>query len=725
MMGKDGDGSVRCGMRGIGPLSFIIVLLTLFLAFPAFPKEVPSRRLPIRIEADTITYDKGSDTYTAEGRAVASQGGLQVKADRIVYERKKNRAIAIGNVVVTEREGGVARGERLEIDFDTGLGSMEEGYVFYRPENLHIKGRELRRLGKETYEVKEGRFTTCDCSPPAWSFSGSDVKVTLGEYLTSRHTFFYIKDLPVLYSPYVAVPVKRERQTGFLFPRFGFSDLKGFSMYNAFFWAIGRSHDATFYLDYEAERGLGKGIQYRYIRRRGSEGEVFFYHYREKDVERVREFRGLENNLGHPQDADEDRWLFTLKHRESLPYGISLKADIAKVSDDEYFLDFWMDPDIRDRSDRDLKRLESNITLSKGWGRWSLVTQFRYFDDLLKEDDDDTLQRLPQVDLTASDIRIPSSPLYFSLDSSLVNFYRQEGIDGFRLDLHPALSLPLRPWNLFEATPKVGFRETRYWLSEGERERSRSLYDLSLHLQTTLVRIFSTEKGKFRHTIRPEITYTYIPYKDQTYLPSFDGVDRIGKENKITYSITSTLTGRRIEGGKRVYHDYLYLKLSQSYDIDEARREGGDNRPFSDISGELDIYPNRFISIETKGDFNPYNRYFTKYILSLGLSDRRGDRLSGSYNYTRGKDNYIDLSLDLRITGRLMAFHRSRFSHYEDPATKEERIDTLETVFGLRYQSQCWGIEVVRTERPDERLIMVTVNLLGLGEVARIGGSLP
>ncbi len=721
MVGRDWS-----GYRSISVGGLLLLSLILFFPAPLLSQELSLPEGPVQIEADRLTYDRERDVYIAEGRAVVVQGGLRMEASRILFFRGEMRVVASGDVVVTDPGGSVARGDRLEIDLDTGLGSMEWGYLFYRPENLHIRGRSLKRLARDTYEVEEGRFTTCDCIPPDWSFYGSKVRVTLGEYLTARDTSFYIKGLPVLYSPYVVIPVKRERQTGFLLPRFGLSELRGPAMYNAFFWAIGRSQDATFYLDYEADRGLGKGIQYRYVRKRGSQGEVFLYHYREDDIERVRKYRSLENNLGHPQNASDDRWIFTFKHLEELPYGISLRADIAEVSDDEYFLDFWRDPDRRDRKDRELQRLESNITLSKGWNRWSLVTQFRYFDDLLKEDDSDTLQRLPQIDLTASSIKVFGSPFYLSIDSSLVNFYREEGIDGVRVDLHPVLSLPLRPWDLFEFTPEAGLRETRYWVSEEERERSRNLYHLSLHLQTTLVRIFDLpDGGRLRHMVRPEVSYTYIPDKDQSHLPSFDEVDRIAGENRITYSVTSILTGRRVEGGKRIYHDYLYIKLSQSYDIAEARRDGEGRRPFSEISGELNIYPTPYISIGAEGDFEPYSRSFTEYLLSFEIRDGRGSGFSSSYNYTRGSGNYIDISADVVVTSKVRAFHRSRFSHYKDPLTGSDKFATLETVFGLKYQSQCWGIEVVRTERPDERLIMVTINLLGLGEVAGIRGSLP
>ncbi len=698
--------------------SLLSLLYILFLPAESFPQTMPSSSLPVEITADRLTHDKATDTYVAEGHAIVIQGGMKIEADRVVYKRARNEAIATGNVVVTDEKGNVARGRRLELNTERGTGVMESGTLFYKPVNLHIKGNRLIKSGKERYEVKRGRFTTCDCTPPAWSFTGSDVKVTVGEYLTSKNTLFYIKRIPVLYTPYMIISVKRGRQTGFLRPGLGYSDLKGFSMYNAFFWAISRSTDATFYLDYEAERGVGEGIEYRYIRRRGSEGSFFIYHFKEKDIERLREFRTLDNNLNHPQDAEDDRWQVRYKHREDrLPLGFSMDVNINEVSDDEYFLDFY-----KDLSERTLQKLESNITISRGFGKFNLVGQLRFFDDLLKDNDKGTLQRVPQITLTGSSIEIPHTPLYFSLDSTYINFRRRSGIDGSRLDMHPSVSLPLKPWGLFELTPKAGFRDTRYVVSEGERNRERDIYDLSLNLETTFIRIYHLSKeSKLRHTIRPQVTYSYIPDRYQDDLPSFDDIDRIAKENKIKYTLTSIFTGRTISNGKKTYYDYLFFKLTQSYDINEARRTlqlGEKRRPFSVVSGELNALPFEGLSLNLKGDFNPYSRRFDKYITTLGFSDNRNDRLDLSYDYTRGSANYLDISVNLRISRGLQAFHRSRFAH-KDPNSNKD-FDTLETVFGLKYESQCWGVEVSRTERPDERVIMASINLLGLGEIARI-----
>ena len=69
---------------------------------------------------------------------------------------------------------------------------------------------------------------------------------------------FYIKGIPVLYSPYIVLPIKTKRQTGFLIPTVGYNTMDGFKIKEAFFWAIADNIDATIYADYRSEKGLAR-----------------------------------------------------------------------------------------------------------------------------------------------------------------------------------------------------------------------------------------------------------------------------------------------------------------------------------------------------------------------------------------------------------------------------------------------------------------------------------
>ena len=61
-----------------------------------------------------------------------------------------------------------------------------------------------------------------------------------------------------MYLPIFYYPIQEDdRATGFLIPTYGTSTVRGQSLSNAFFWAIGRSQDATLYHDWFSKTGQG------------------------------------------------------------------------------------------------------------------------------------------------------------------------------------------------------------------------------------------------------------------------------------------------------------------------------------------------------------------------------------------------------------------------------------------------------------------------------------
>ena len=712
---------------------FHLLLICLFIYIPAVSllaedtiKITGSSELPVYIDADVITYDKETDTYHAKGNVVVIQGGSVIISEKMEVDMLSNLGIAEEDVELIDEGGNILKGDRLEFEIDTKTGIVKNGKLFYKKENFYIKGEEIRKTDKETYDIKKGEFTTCDCDEgesPTWKFSASEANVTVGEYLRAWHTFFHIKDVPVLYSPFVTVPVKRERQTGFLFPGFGYSELRGFKMDNAFFWAISDNTDATFYLDIETKRGLGKGAEYRYVLSRQTEGEIYIYHFKEDDIKRVREFRSGSDNLSRPETAGDNRWIFKLKHKQAFPYNVAFKADINRVSDDEYFIDFAKKED-----ERALTSLESNLSLSKQWDNFNLVAQFRYYDNLLSAEDKDTLQKLPETTLTGTSQQIFKTPFYFALESSFTNFYRETGTKGERLDVYPRISLPLRPGGYVEFTPSIGYRNTHWWADDDSTDTNvmyynRYIYDLQADLTTTFVRIFTLEGdelNKMKHTIRPKISYTFIPYKDQHDLPSFDGIDRIGKSSTINYSINTILTGKFFEEKNTYTRDIVYFDISQSFDINEARRARisteDKRKPLSDIVAEAILKPFQWMTLSAKEQYDVYDNWFEKHEASLGLNDKRGDSLGMSYRYTRNDTEYLDTSAIIKATETINLTYKLRYSYNDTRG--------LEKVYGIDYHKQCWGALFTYTQKLEENIFMVTFNLLGLGQVGSVSGGM-
>ncbi|MFQ5428488.1 MAG: LPS-assembly protein LptD [Thermodesulfobacteriota bacterium] len=709
---------LRVHIRPYGLLLFTGLMVAL-LAVPvrAVEKNMSffNKDAPVELTADFLSYDKEAQTYYAKGNVVVNQEGVTMETEGVIMNVAAGKARTSGKTLIFDADGNTVSGRDLWIDLRKNTAVIASGRIFYKKENIHVEGDTLRKTGPDSYEGKNVSYSTCDCGQEgksrAWSFFASEANIDLGEYMRARHAFFRIKDRTVLYTPYLRVAMQRERQTGFLLPKPGYSELRGFVLDNSFFWAISRSRDLTLYLDVETTRGFGGGLEYRYIRKPTSRGNFYFYSFVERDIERVRTFREGLNNLARPESASANRWQLKWNHAEVLPAGFNIRADVNVVSDDEYFVDFG------GSADKSLESVESNVSVSKNWSIYSLVAQLRTFDNLLIDDDTTTLRKLPEITLTASDKRIQRTPLYLSHTSSFINFSRSEGTTGQRLDLQPTISLPLSPGDYFDLNTSITPRGTFYLLSEnpGGRYVDRYLYKVASDLTTTFGRTYyrNGKTDALRHTIRPKLSYVYIPEANQGTLPSFDSVDLIPASNTITYSLNSILTGRRTKEDIVSFHDYIYLELKQSYDIYEARRRRltptDKKRPFSDVTAEAILKPTLNSKITGKVNYNVYDNRPSSFDVNLDVSDSRGDRLTLSQRFLRDSTNFIEGSLKFHLSN---AFS---FSYLERYAIDEKR--SLERTIVGSYLHQCWGVELTYSRTLVENLVYLSFNLKGIGDV--------
>jgi LPS-assembly protein len=565
-------------------------------------------------------------------------------------------------------------------------------------------------VGEDTYRIRGGSFTTCDGDWPAWRFTGREALVTLEEYASVWGATFEVKNVPLLYSPYLFFPVKTQRQSGFLMPRVTYSNTAGVEFNNAYFWAISKNMDATFYLDLATEKGIGEGLEYRYVREKGSAGTFYGYHVQESDHYRQQRTDQL--------DRGTDRWLVQLQHEEYFSNTFFGKMRLLRFSDRQYFTDYGVT-----YADQASEQAYSFISLTKNWDSFSLYGEGRYTVDLTREDKT-TLQSLPVVNFVGVRQRMFESPFYYSFTSSFGNFWREEGVTGQLVDMYPRLSMPMKWGNYLEITPDFGIRETSYLSRNGgEETHSRELWDFTTTLATNFYRIFETgSEGvpRLKHLIRPEITYTYVPDVDQRQVPNFD--TPVPKSNAITYGVTQRLIAKVSEGPEKSrYHEYVYLKLSQPYDLYEANRQisspGDVRRPFGLITGELRVKSLKYVSLDNITTYDPnQSRFQTTYTL-VGISDPRGDGLSLEHLWQNGTQEQINGSLRVKILSSLYASYGTRYSLFDR--------QMLDTAYGLNYRHQCWGVDLTYSERPSvagqpaERKIMFLINLLGVTSVGQ------
>ena len=142
---------------------------------------------------------------------------------------------------------------------------VHDGRMFFIKNHLYVTGSEIEKYGDASYRIKDATATTCDGPIADWRFTSKEGDVTVDGYGTLKNGTFQIRETPVVWFPWAMFPAKTTRQSGFLFPYFGYSaDKLGFDVEIPYYWAISDSYDATLYTRYMDKRGLMEGAEFRY-----------------------------------------------------------------------------------------------------------------------------------------------------------------------------------------------------------------------------------------------------------------------------------------------------------------------------------------------------------------------------------------------------------------------------------------------------------------------------
>jgi LPS-assembly protein len=648
---------------------------------------------PVVLTADELQLNQETGNYIAIGHVRLKKSRYTLFSDRMEWNPETEIARAFGAVKLVDDEGNYFAGKQLELNTASGQGTMQAGKGFWQEENFHFRAAQIDKLDENSYRAEEAEFTACDAEVPAWKFKAKDLKVTRGGYARAKHTLFYVKDIPIFYLPYFSYPLE-DRKTGLLMPTYGHSSKKGLQISQPFYWAISRNTDATFYLDYLSKMGLGKGIDYRYIWTERDAGEFSFYHI-------------------NGWDEGEDRFAVSWDHRGVLPGEVKLMADIEYVNDDDYFSDFGQEAEAYNKS-----TTTSTIYAQKNWQKLNLAGQMKYIRDL-DDDNDYTLQRLPELRLSLIRKKFRDTPVFYGFDTTATHFWRAEGNNGKRAALRPYLATVLKPVRFLDLDAEVGLLERLYSTSDGEE--NEELFDFTLGASTRLHRVFAWDGDKvdkIRHSLEPEIRYSYTPSTDQDHLPDFDRFDDIEPENKLSLALANRLTARLEDvAGNPDYHEFLYLRLAQEFDIHESRRDRdpGDelSRPSSPLRAELIVRPTTWshIDLDATYDMDPESESLLVFRSRGGINDGKGNALSFDYTYLEDVAKYLSGSIKLGVFDPLSLSYAYRYDFTDNRS--------LESLVGLEYRFQCWSVLLTYRDRLEDQEFLMTFVLKGIGEVFR------
>ena len=715
--------------RSVPAQRFVWLMVVTWLALLPSPVRGQERQrlsleagTPVTVYADRIENLERERLLLAEGNVQIEQGDVRLEADRVEVNTETGEAVATGRVVLFDGRDRLT-GERIEYNLRSGTGIVYKAVAAAEP-HFFFGGDRMERFGDKAYRIASGVFTTCEDESPAWSVRLGSATAYLDDWMWGTNASFWVWKVPLVpFIPFFATSLRKDRHSGLLAPTFGSSSDKGFFVRQPIYIVLGDSQDLTLSPAYFQKRGFGLGATYRYVRQEGSKGELdgFYLH----DTE--------ESPAYGP-----DRWVVSLRHEEVITPRLVFKADVARVSDDQFLSQFGNTLDERSR-----QRLESNISLTQRWEKWNFFGRLFFYQDLTTKASVE-LQRLPELRLTAFQQPVPWVPgLLFAMDSSYNNFVRDIGSEGQRLDVTPRLSYPWSPGGLFTLTPRVGIRETIYdtevvattldrgFVVEDTRKELtvRSLFEAGADLEARAYRVFDLDGAlgiqKLQHLIEPRVSYNFLGGDDSTNLPQYDGIDLIRPSNVVTYSLTNRLKARAVgqdDRPGRVW-ELIRFTLSQAYTIDpESTSTTVFGTPGSTTTTTTSITPKQFSNVGADlifepvfgarfrgtAAFDPYEGRVTVATTDFSYEAARWRAAFGTRHGSNGKLDFIQGSIQAKFGSRWTA----RFS-------SDYNVDTgtvIENRLEVEFREQCWAITAAFINRTNEDEFRITVNLLELGQ---------
>ncbi|MBX7145259.1 MAG: LPS assembly protein LptD [Oligoflexia bacterium] len=533
----------------------------------------------INVKADQVQFLKDKNEVKAMGGVVLSREGVQAQADDALVNMSTKQSHLSGNVAVAQPSGAInATGGDFNFEYETGTFSdaefaLEDG-------GYNVEARQADKLSETEYQLKGSTLTTCQCDGGArpWVLHSSRSHITQEGYAHTYNTWMEFHGVPIFYTPYLAFPVKQERQSGLLAPEFGYSGRDGFKFKQPIYLVPNESSDLTVSPFVETRTRVGSVFDYRqsFSKYNKVKGSIIYANEGWRDGE----LRGTDTSDVFDKTIKENRvgvyWDHLWTNRPDDELNWAFIADVHYINDDLV---------LRELEDEKIGHYNDRYTTSTILGRvllgeYGSAEISSEYNQALVSDGDLTFQRLPELNV---DLQRSLRPFGFNpyglkvtprLQASAVNFSRKEGYDGWRYDLSPGFSMPFHVKNYVNGRLEALTHQTRYSLDQTrlpgttdtflDDTSTRQAYVMRASFGSGVERVFElpddnwlswlTALGKsnqqnrlvrLKHTIEPTVSYTFVPdTASSTDLPLFDGFDRVRARSLVTYGFRSNLYGR-------------------------------------------------------------------------------------------------------------------------------------------------------------------------------------
>ena len=676
---------------------------------------------PISLTSDQATLGvEGNATLT--GNVDIKQADREIKADQVQYDQKTGAIKSQGAIDYTDPLVHVT-GDGGDYTPDGGA-EFKAAQFELRERTARGSADAMQLTAQGIIDLKGVRFTTCPASDDSWSIRAKDISLdTRNRVGTGHDAQIDFEGVPLLYLPWLSFPLGDERKSGFLFPSIGESSRSGAQVAAPYYWNIAPNADFTFEPIIYSRRGADLGGDLRLLT--ASEHSELSWNY-----------------LPYDSVYGNSRSRVRLENVTELPDNFRFSIDATNVSDSQYFEDFSQNPE-----GTSLAFVDRRAALSYRDEHWRIdgeAQQYQTIDNTLAPIDR-PYARVPSLTASADYGFGPGEILRYGFDSEVVDFQRDVGVVGWRMDLMPTASLNIDGPGYF-MRPSIGWRGTQYQLDDvapgQDRSPSRTLPIASF--DTGLLFERDPDSWGRKLTLEPRLLYLYVPYRNQNSLPVFDtalpdlnlvelfrtnryvGDDRMADANQVSVGMTSRLLDAK--DGRQ----FISATLGQTYYFQPPRVTlPGEPLPspaHSDLVGQLTLSAFKNWNADFDMQWDPATSQSEREEINVQYRPSGEQVVNLAYRYQRDLLEQAEISAAWPINDHWNVFVRGVYSLRDG--------QSIERFAGFQYSSCCWRLKLLArryvSTRPtdvtastgqQDTSIFLQLELIGLASVGSAADS--
>jgi len=598
----------------------------------------PTSAIPVDVSAPSVDFEQGGKKMIASGGVTVTRGNEKLTANKIIFDKVTEMAMATGNVVFTKATL-VWRGETFAYNLADGSWSTSGFDAFYDPFRMSA---ESATKTNDYFLLTHAVVTTCTNEPGNYHYTMNcqRVRVYPNDHFVARHMVLRFGGIPLLYVPYWYSSLN-DRSVG-MSMQAGYGGRMGaYVLTSTKYWMSPNLRGIT-HLDYRTERGPAVGQEVGWVNDNDTgKGRIYGYYTDDQGVEK-------DFNKGyHSTLIDSQRYRLSLDHMQTFGPQDYFLSDFTYLSD-QYVLEDFFEREYRNnfqpQNYATLVHREENTTIS--------LSAYKRLNDFYE-----AVDRLPELAVDVQRTQIADSPFYYEGRNSVVYLQKlypdgsgEDDYSSGRADTSHEIYYPTRHFGFLNITPRTGYRATYYsdtvaWgsvtqfvatvtsnssgvvtsgtktnvsqMASSRGSDLRSMVNLGLETSFRAFRVVNNEENMFgtglRHVVEPYTDYTFVPEPNlrPAQLYQFDEIDALDRRNDLLFGVRNRFQTKR----QKEVSDIANVDIFTTYSFEEADQD----KPFSTVGmksefnlatwfqiymdGTYDVYSNQVATFNTQARF--------------------------------------------------------------------------------------------------------------------------